>query len=572
MKKLSLFLFLLMLTLSAVIACQEKTDNGNDGSTQETTTAAIEATTASETEAPVILAGADGTVISDTALHGWFDYGSALYMRDEFKVGLRESLTFTMAKNELEGFQYILASTVNYDGLRCEVSALTDENGNTLEGTVFLAQDINVRRSDDIHDRGFYPDAILEQDNPYHGGTFDVRAGRSKTLYVQYLTDENTVPGTYRGRLEIKQGDAVLLSGEVSIKVYNIYYDENTACRSYVEWSPKLEKWEKWDEGIPNIAYDYPELMEAYCDILVENRLSPMHLPYTDLRDERVAKYMDDPRVNTVMIHYTYDNLDYLAEQYRTATEKGWCDKIVFLSYDEPSTEEHFGKLIAGVNLINAHFPSTHHLNAFFTDIPSGGRNLVERFSDFSTAHCIKSSAIDGTPALYQSMLSLKEERDDSLYWYICGPQGGNYINLMPCTPGTSKRVLFWQQYLYHIDGFHYWHTNYWEAYANIWEEGYADKKQKPAGSAVSFTGDGCLVYWDPITYEPIGSLGLEAVRDGIEDFQLMRMAEEILGKDTVMAYVSRITASLTDYTSDSALLEQVKTELAAALEAALAQ
>ncbi|MBQ4064848.1 MAG: DUF4091 domain-containing protein, partial [Clostridia bacterium] len=134
------------------------------------------------------------------------------------------------------------------------------------------------------------------------------------------------------------------------------------------------------------------------------------------------------------------------------------------------------------------------------------------------------------------------------------------------------KRILFWQQYQHYIDGFHYWHTTYWKFYANVWDANYENIKPKPVSTLDAPTGDGCLVYWDPITYEPIGSLGLEAVRDGIEDFQLLRMAEKVLGKDNVMTYVKRITTSATDYTDDNALLEQVKTELATALVAAMAQ
>jgi hypothetical protein len=49
-------------------------------------------------------------------------------------------------------------------------------------------------------------------------------------------------------------------------------------------------------------------------------------------------------------------------------------------------------------------------------------------------------------------------------------------------------------------------------------------------------------------------------------------MAENVLGKETVMNYTKRLTNSATAYTDDNALLEQVKNELATALEAASAQ
>ena len=77
---------------------------------------------------------------------------------------------------------------------------------------------------------------------------------------------------------------------------------------------------------------------------------------------------------------------------------------------------------------------------------------------------------------------------------------------------------------------------------------------------------------WDPLTQEPTSTLGLEGVRDGVEDFQLLRMAERVLGTEATKDYVRRITTSITSYTKDAELLAQVRNELAEALLAAMEQ
>jgi hypothetical protein len=51
-----------------------------------------------------------------------------------------------------------------------------------------------------------------------------------------------------------------------------------------------------------------------------------------------------------------------------------------------------------------------------------------------------------------------------------------------------------------------------------------------------------------------------------------MKMAEEILGRETVLSYVKRVTGSCTSFTKDGALLAQVRSELAEALMAATEQ
>jgi hypothetical protein len=106
MKKLSLLCLMLLLTLSVIIACESGTDGSADttvGITDPVTeglTVAVttEGSTEAETEPPVTLEGENGDILTGDSVYGWFDYGSALYMRDNFKVGAKDSLAFTCGK------------------------------------------------------------------------------------------------------------------------------------------------------------------------------------------------------------------------------------------------------------------------------------------------------------------------------------------------------------------------------------------------------------------------------------------------------------------------------------------
>ncbi|MBQ4064538.1 MAG: hypothetical protein IJD10_00405, partial [Clostridia bacterium] len=178
MKKILTLLFLLALALSVVVACRDGAEGGDettaktDAVTTDAATTDAVTTEEPETEAPVTLEGADGAVIDDTSLHGWFDYGSALYYRDKFTVAERNDIAISMAKNEKEGFQYILASCQDYDDLRCEVSTLTDGNGNSLEGDVYVAWNVFVNKAAPYnYSRGFVPSAILPLDHGFQGGS-----------------------------------------------------------------------------------------------------------------------------------------------------------------------------------------------------------------------------------------------------------------------------------------------------------------------------------------------------------------------------------------------------------------
>jgi hypothetical protein len=260
-----------------------------------------------------------------------------------------------------------------------------------------------------------------------------------------------------------------------------------------------------------------------------------------------------------------------LKGQYEKAKANGWLDKLIFLEHDEPFCQEHMDKLLALVEEYTRDFPTTQHMNAFLHDFPKDGKNIVERFMEFSTVHSPKIQAIEGE--IKKSLMKAKA-RGDKIVWYVCG-NGDNtrQVNMLACTPGTEKRCLFWQQYQQNIDGFFYWSTCWWNQILDIWDKDY----YRTGGATYPYpfppeggVTDGVMVYWHPITKKPVGTLGLESVRDGIEDYQLLSMAEDLFGREVVQAYAEKLTTDPLHYTTDAEELMAVRRELAEKVEAEL--
>ena len=112
-------LLILLLSLFALTACR-----GGDGQT-ETAPAGDTATGA--------VTDAETEPIPESPLRVWFDYGTGLTPRDNFKEGTAGSISFSMAKNEMEGFELLLAADEDYTGLRCEVEPLSDGKGHDVQ-------------------------------------------------------------------------------------------------------------------------------------------------------------------------------------------------------------------------------------------------------------------------------------------------------------------------------------------------------------------------------------------------------------------------------------------------------
>ncbi|MBR5767983.1 MAG: DUF4091 domain-containing protein, partial [Clostridia bacterium] len=504
--------------------------------------------------------------------------------------GTMQSIEIQMAKNEIEGFQYLLTSDKDVDGLRCDVTPLGDGQGHTLSGTVNVAWYEWINLSDGRHDVFVWqPVAMLPMDDEYQGGSFDVAGGTCRTLYVGYKTDADTVPGTYTGKLTVSKNGTELLSGDVSVRVRDVYYDEKTECMTMMGLGYDKEDTNPMVPAGPDSApalgsqqasgrFLNANLLLEYTDFLLENRCCPTWLPFenellTD-RTEELKAFMNNPRMTGTYISARLhgdaeENAAFLAEEYKVAVENGWTDRIYFGIVDEPTSEAHMQYMIAKSALVNESFPTTRFMDAFGIDIPSEGKNIVERMAEYSTTFCINTIAFEG--AFKDSMMKLKTERGDTLFWYVCGGQASGYINILPCTPGTDKRILFWQQYQQDIDGFLYWRVSLWNMCYDIWADDYMETDFPFPKSSGTPTGDGVLLYWHPITQKPVTTIGFEAVRDGIEDFQLLRMAERRLGREEVLKYVEKITTGVTEFVQykdgSTALLNEVKNQIFDLLE-----
>ena len=82
--------------------------------------------------------------------------------------------------------------------------------------------------------------------------------------------------------------------------------------------------------------------------------------------------------------------------------------------------------------------------------------------------------------------------------------------------------------------------------------------------------GDGSLVY--PGSYVgvegPVASLRLECVRNGMEDYDLLLIAEELFGRDWVVEQIKTVTQNMTVHTTDSGDFNSVREAIGDAIEA----
>lgn len=331
---------------------------------------------------------------------------------------------------------------------------------------------------------------------------------------------------------------------------------------------------------VPAEAVPYvDELYVQYYDYMLDNRICSYYLPY-DVLDDRADKYMSDPRVTTFRVFdgYSDEDLIRVAEKFKDHPE--WRRKAYFYPLDEPLKKEDFERLFSMVERIKRLCPGIRCLSPFFRDIPLlPDKDSLEVMLE-NLGHmvpkicCFNDDFIYRHPGLNRAALEpfqtrLERARDEKgiKYWqYVCWEPGKPYVNLYLNEPGLDHRLLFWMQHKVGANGFLYWRSNFW-AYVDPFE----DMATVPMLNRHVF-GDGSLVYnGNHIGIDgPCGSIRLEAVRDGLEDCEMLNMADAVLGRDWVISKIETIVKSVTEYTDSVELFTAVRNEIGDALEQAL--
>ncbi|MDR1223747.1 MAG: DUF4091 domain-containing protein, partial [Tannerella sp.] len=117
--------------------------------------------------------------------------------------------------------------------------------------------------------------------------------------------------------------------------------------------------------------------------------------------------------------------------------------------------------------------------------------------------------------AFYQKI----QEAGKEVWFYIsCDDPQGKYLNRFYERELIQNRLLHWFNYRYHITGYLHWGLNYWEDISGD-EALYFDNV---AGLP---SGDVCIVY--PAYGKVYSSIRFEAARDGIADYELLKLLEK---------------------------------------------
>ncbi len=496
-----------------------------------------------------------------------------------------------LAKNETESCQAIIYSENDREGLSAELTPFVSEYGDAqmegkLEWVNYYDHSIAwpIIKNDRTKETGYWensdeyitwtgadiPEVLLDMTE-----TFELEANKVQHFVISVTSTKDTPAGMYTAALNIKEGDKV-------IKTATVY--------AYV-----------WDFALPDAPYSASLFATAqyvadkgngesdrkdYYDMLLENNISGYNLPY-DITDPRADAYMNDPRVSAFVIagggHWYGDNM-YGGSMDRTdqetidfynkvQTNPEWAKKGLFYYTDEPwgngldnvkMTYERVTELLGTTNIRNI-TPLAGNDGYGSDYCQNNGVDPVAYIDPYINVWCPQSGAFhlstEGgiwTPRRwlnkygeFADRAKAFKEKGEEMWWYVCCAPEIPYANYFTWYQGVVVRLLSWQQYFNDVDGVLYYgigvHWNTISKYQfNI------------------YNGDGVLAFpgefWGRTGPSP--SWRLYQIRDGFDDIDYMKIAEELVGRDKVMETVRKVTTGMLRYTEDYTVLDAARDEL----------
>jgi hypothetical protein len=439
---------------------------------------------------------------------------------------------------------------------------------------------------------GTYPDPLFPL-----AKEISLEGSATETIWISVFTPEDTPPGIYQGAVEIDAGKQKLrlpfrvevfpatVPKEQRLWVTNwFWFEQQLIARHYPQLNSDPDRYWRILENIGRTMAEYKQnvafvpvrtlakahladgavqydfgLVDRWIEIFdkagmarwiegghLSGRLgggydSPYVLP-TDLveNDQIVRKELppDDPRAE--------QNLrEFLRQLRRHLKEKGWLGRYLQHVHDEPHGPE-MPIYRRFVHIVSEELPGVPTLDAI-----SLGEDISAQQE--TTIWVPKLGTFDE----HLDAIAAHKARGGQSWYYICLDPRGKYLNRFTDYPTLKVRLLPWLNYRYGLTGYLHWGGNFWT------DQPFENVQPDWGGGFFLPAGDNAIVYPDPEHDGVFVSERLEAMREGIEDYELlMESARHAPARADALARA--VMPTFTDYVRDVTQFRKFERELLA--------
>jgi len=489
--------------------------------------------------------------------------------------------SLVLARNDYGNLQLAVRCRNGISGLHAEVDSLLDTEirwadyvavGSNPPGTPY---DEVLRQAPAL-----FPDPLRE-DFP-----FVLPADRTYTIWVTVYASPETDPGDYASTLKLFDGTQELASLEFKVRVMEAVVPAEQTLQvtnwfrfsggrlTHISRDVEMYSDDYWTllENVGRVMSKYKQnVLITPISSLVQTELAGTSIRYDFARLDRWVETFERAGVlgtiegghllgrsggyhsplvvpalvveNGELVRRSLEPEDPRGEQYLRSflgslyshlEEKGWEGRYIQHIFDEPHDREapHYRKY---GQIIRESLPGIPTIDAVSL------RQDVGFFADVCEIWVPVLSSFDHQ----LDVLRHHVEQGGQAWYYTCiGPQG-RYLNRFIDYSLLKVRLLHWFNFRHRLTGFLHWGGNAWgpHPFDNVQTVINSNRTLLPAG-------DNAIYYPDPQNSSVLSSIRLEAMRDGIEDYELL-VALAKKDPETAEALATEVIPHINDYLRD---------------------
>ncbi len=488
-------------------------------------------------------------------------------------LGHANPIRLTLAANEYESAQIVLASPGDLKGVRIQMEDLVHEAaGAKIEKANLEAYPVgyvNLSKSEYLPQLiGFVPDPLPSK------ASFEVKAGKLQPIWLTVYAPPGSTPGLYKGSVSIQPKNGPEKRIALEVNVWNFELPRRSRLKTAFDLYPGRlvegyqnffpEWWPKWKDRIF-------ELEDRYYERMIQYRISPILNidPRRTEEIERVKRLLSIGMTSFGVGRYSGsfgnnwpEDLSPVAPLYREyaqiLSDHDLLDDAYLYTYDEPSPENM--KVARVTEKIHEASPLLKNLVVLHSTPNLAAHS--DWFKDIDIV-CLRNVAFD--PAQADAIRKSGKE-----LWLYCSGPSYPYPTFVLDYPTMAYRILPWMCWKYGAKGLLYWCVNFWTTnpYTN------------PMNTQWEQNLNGSLFYPGPDG--PVGSIRLELLRDGIEDYDMITILEEELARvkadgtkpeallkegEAILQEARELTPSMREYPKEPARLVELRGRIAEMIE-----
>ena len=472
--------------------------------------------------------------------------------------------TMAVAKGETASFQFVLRSIYSINDLKIEATGLKNETQTipvglkAFVGYVYQGRNTpNPSKDQLISASKFYPDPLLETE------TMDVPAMSNQPVWINYPVPRTSKDGLYTAEVILSgkvDGKPFKINRKINAKVYPVVLPEQTLW--VTNWFSLAEnRLRLMNDGQPVAPYSdrYWELAKAHANKMRDHGqnvylISPLRLcqytisgttynfDFTNF-DKTVELFINEGNLKRIEGGHLGSRLSDWSSQFGISVPSIREDRTVFSlkPLDNDTAKAFLSQFIPALvqHLKDRNWDKIYWQHIADEPIASNVSSYIaiadrvkKMAPNIEIIEANHSREVQNTIKIWVPQLNFfhtdykfyqdRQKAGDEVWFYTCLAPQGNYANRFLEQPLIQTRILHWINYRFGATGYLHWGLNQWSN--NPYGE--TTKINLESGNVLP-AGDSWIVY--PAYGKLYGSIRFEAMRDGIADYELLKLMEKKL-------------------------------------------